>query len=519
MAKLSPSRLLAYNVLVDVLTHQRNPAECYTQHLSQHGHIKPVDRTLAYEIIYGSLRWWLKIYTMVSGYSRRNLDHSSTAVKVALVAGSYQIQHLSRVPHRASVNESVEYVKVKQQHSAAAYVNGILRKVAAQTHRPPITASDQHPVEHLAYSYAFPTWMVRRWIRRFNREKLENLLQISTERPPITVRISALTHCTSPQLFRQLSKEAATKPLRRPLPGCYQLNQLPDFSPHSLFAHGCLTIQDESSQLIAHLVDPAPGDHIVDACAGPGGKLTHIYELAAQRLLKAHSSLDPSPVIPTKLSDEAASDQPQPDSAKLATPSPSGFGLLAQLEQNQRHIAATLAHHPRRLPHITAIEQKLSAFQKLVGSVSRIQAQGIKCIHGDFRRYRPAHPPNKLLLDAPCSGMGVLRRHPEGKLFKTSELIDRMVIKQRKLLEHAWNILAPGGELIYGVCSFELEETEHQLEWLLERYACRIQVVNIHSRLFKYYRRFITKNQLLMIYSGLADGMDGFCAFVVQKIK
>lgn len=509
MAKLSPSRLLAYNVLVDVLTHHRDPAECYTLHLSQHGHIKPVDRTLAYEIIYGSLRWWLKMYTLVNGYSRRNLDHSSTVVKVALVAGTYQIHYLSRVPHRASVNESVEYVKVKQQHSAAAYVNGILRKVAAQTHRPPTTASDQHPVDHLAYTYAFPSWMVSRWIRRFNRIKLEKLLQISTERPPITVRISALTHCTSSQIFRLLNNEAATKPIRRPLPGCYQLNQLPDMTPQSLFGRGCLTIQDESSQLIAHLVDPQPGDHIVDACAGPGGKLTHIYELAAQRLLKNHPSPHP------EAAQEAADNQHQPDSTSPSLASQ----LLAQLHQNQRHIAATLAHQPRRLPHLIAMEKKLTSFQKLVASVSRVQAQGITCIHGDFCQHRPSRAPNKILLDAPCSGMGVLRRHPEGKLFKTSALIHRMVIKQRQLLEHAWRILAPGGELIYGVCSFELEETEDQLKWLLEHCGDRIQVVNVHSRVFKYYRRFITKNQLLMIYSGLADGMDGFCAFVVQKIK
>ena len=522
MAKLSPSRHLSYNVLVDVLTHHQDPAESFEHHLAKlGGQMKQLDRNLAYEIIYGSLRWWSKLYAIVCQYSRRNLDQSSNVVKVALVAGTYQIYYLSRIPHRASVNESVEYVKLKNQRSATAYVNGILRQVAAKSQYLTAPPSHQFPVENLAYTYAFPPWMIKRWLSRFGAHKLEKILKASSDRPPVTIRISPFVDRHSPLLHRLIIKDEKTKPVRRPLPGCFHLRNVPDLSTQSLFGRGILNIQDESSQLIGYLVNPQLKDNIVDACAGPGGKLTHIYELAAFEYLKSTHLI-------TTAGPKATEDIPTDDAHNVAeTKSHHHNHSLKQLKTDfyqqtttyQQHIAETLLTTTSEFPQIIAIEKKLTAFQKLIANVSRTQAQGIQCIHGDFFHYHPTVAPNKILLDAPCSGLGVLRRHPEGKLFKTKSLIDRMVLRQRELLQHAFEILAVGGEIIYSVCSFELEEGPEQQDWLVNQYRGHIEVLDLRQRLYGYYRRFITKDQLLMIYSGLSDGMDGFCAFVVKKTK
>lgn len=497
MARLSLSRQVAYNVLVDVLGGGCSVNDRFSTHLAEFKSIKPVDRHLAYEIITGSLRWWLKIYTLVDYYSRRDLDRSTHVVKVALVAGSYQILYLDRVPNRASVNESVEYVKINNHHNAVGYVNGILRQVAAQSKVMPIPDAKNDLLKYLSYEYAFPSWIISRWMKRFDQTKLEHILSATCERPPITSRINLMVYPYARTISRLLNKGQTTQPQHRRLPGCLHHQDLPDFKSESIFGHGLISIQDESSQLVSQLVDPQPYEIIVDGCAGPGGKLTGIYERAAWKYLK---------------------NTPHPDETHDPShPQLSEAEIISRFHQNCKQVAEDLAHPKPSMPQIIAIEKKLASYQKLMDNIRRTRAQGIQCFHGDFLNYRPLTPPHKILLDAPCSGLGVLRRHPEGKLTKTEGLIGRMVEKQRELLSHAFDIVANEGLIIYSVCSFELEETVEQKQWLCDTYGDHITVIPLHDRISPYYRRYVTKDQLLMIYSAISDGMDGFGAFVVQK--
>ena len=467
MARLSISRRVSYDVLVEVLSHEKDPAACLSLAFeSASTPIKRVDRNLAYEIVYGTLRTWTKLNWIVQNYSHRDLEHCSMVVRVSLVAGSYQIFYLNRIPDRASVNESVEYVRARDQKSAVPFVNGILRQVAQRARYFAKPDMDSEPVEFLSLQFSTPSWLVRRWLERFGFKKLESMLRTSNSRPPITIRLhsGAVKELGLKNIQRRLLKEEKTRLDKRPLHHAFHLVDPPQLGEGSIFSEGLYTIQDESSQLIAHLVNPQLGEFIVDGCAGPGGKLTHIYELAA---LKAAE-------------EKTASQGPQ----------------------------------------LWAFEKKDDAFERMMSNLKRLGCHGVMGFKQDFLTYKPTErAPDKILLDVPCSGLGVLRRHPEGKLFKKPSLIAHMAERQREFLQHGLDILALGGELIYSVCSFEPEETLHHLDWIEENFARTVEVMPLADRLQGYYKRYLTKRHMLWVYAGNSDAMDGFGAFVLKKIS
>jgi 16S rRNA (cytosine967-C5)-methyltransferase len=123
---------------------------------------------------------------------------------------------------------------------------------------------------------------------------------------------------------------------------------------------------------------------------------------------------------------------------------------------------------------------------------------------------------DRVLLDAPCTGLGVLRRHPEGKWQKKESGIKEVAEQQKKLIEHALNLLKPGGELIYSVCSFETDETESQMRWVKAAYGDKVEIISPVARLPDYFKRYVTRDNVLMIYAGNQDDMDGFGAFIVR---
>ena len=169
---------------------------------------------------------------------------------------------------------------------------------------------------------------------------------------------------------------------------------------------------------------------------------------------------------------------------------------------------------------IIAIEKDKSQLEKAQENFKRLgHSQNIRWENIDFLEYKTEKTIDKILIDAPCSGLGVLRRHPEGKWQKSFSIISKMASRQRELLQHGLSLLKIGGEIVYSVCSFEQEETIDQLNWLKTNFGDTIELVSPVSRIPDYYKRFITRDNILLIYSGNKDMMDGFGAFIIKKIK
>ncbi|NBQ52084.1 MAG: hypothetical protein EBU49_00675, partial [Proteobacteria bacterium] len=213
--------------------------------------MKRLDRNLVKELLYGSLRWYSKIYWILQNISSRNLDQTSPEVRAALVIGTYQIFYMDRVPERAAVNESVEYVRSKGQANAVPFVNGILRQIARRAEYFAKPDKTRQPIDYLALQFAFPRWMIERWMKQFRLERLETMLPAMNLPPPYTIRINTLkTPVSEAHLFQtELLRQEKTHSDRCNLRGALHCKEAPDTDPDSLFAAGWYTIQDEASQL------------------------------------------------------------------------------------------------------------------------------------------------------------------------------------------------------------------------------------------------------------------------------
>lgn len=452
MSKVTPARLIACDAFVEVMEKKRKPDDVLEELYANHD-MKRVDRNLTKEILFGGLRWYKKIFWILQHTATRDLNKLSPQVRAALVLSTYQIFYMDRVPERAAVNEGVEYIKAKKELGAVGFVNGILRQIARRAEYFTKPDKKNKPVEYLALQFSHPEWLVKRWLDRFNFEKMQTMLANNNEPPPLFIRMNSLkTTIPDAQAFQDaLLRDEHLQSDRASLKGCYILKKHPDFGPESLFGRGFYTIQDQASQLIPHLLELKEGMAVVDAAAGPGGKLTHIYELARGNI------------------------------------------------------------------NLLAVEKDADQMRRAKETATRMgHEKGITWIECDFMEYKPPALVDRVLLDAPCTGLGVLRRHPEGKWHKDLSGIAPIAAQQQAMIKHALTMLRPGGELIYSVCSFEEEETEKQLAWIKQEYGEKIEVVSIVARLPDYFKRYVTRENILMIYAGNQDQMDGFGAFAVR---
>lgn len=450
---LSIAREIAYDAFLAVMYDKKRPEEILEHYFKIHQKkIKRLDKNFIKEILYGSLRWYSKIYWILQNTSKRDLNKSSKEIRSSLVTGTYQIYYMDKVPDRSAVNESVEYVRKKGQSSACSFVNGILRQIARRARYFQKPDKSTHPVDYLALQFAHPKWIVERWFQHFKFEKMETILSSNNKQPPCSVRCNTLKVDINEinSLQQKLLKEESVHSDKRHLRTALRLKSYPPLAKESLFGEGYYTIQGESSQLIGLLTNPQEGETIAEACAGPGGKLSHIYELGQEKI------------------------------------------------------------------ELIAIEKSEGQFQRAQETLERLGHKKVKWVHDDFLNWQPKKKVDKILLDAPCSGLGVLRRHPEGKWHKTEDAIKDLAKTQSEMIKHALKQLKPGGELIYSVCSFEPEETEHHLKELRNKFGKKIEIVSPVGRLPDYYKRYVTRKNLLLIFSGNQDDMDGFGAFVIK---
>lgn len=452
--QLSPARELAFDTFVQVIYQKKKPEMMLEEaYAGKYRHMKRLDRNLTKEILYGGFRWYQKIYWILQNSSKRDLDKTSPQVRVALVLGTYQIFYMDKIPDRAAVNESVQYIRKKGQASACPFVNGILRQIARRAAYFPKPDKHELPAEYLALQYAHPKWIVDRWFKRFSFERMQEMLSTNNTPPVNFVRVNSLRYSpeTSGELQHELLRVERTHSDRRPLRSSLSLRTFPRLDEDSLFAQGHFTIQDEASQLIALLVDPQEKEKVLDVSCGPGGKFSHIYELGKEKIT------------------------------------------------------------------LLGIEKDAKQFERVQDNMKRLGFNKYEAEQTDFLTWKSRRRFDKVLADTPCSGLGVIRRHPEGKYQKSEEIVERMAAQQREFISKALGFVKKGGELIYSVCSFEQEESLDHLRWIEKTYGDQYSLVSPVARLPHYYKRYATRDNILMIYAGNKDGMDGFAAFILKR--
>jgi 16S rRNA (cytosine967-C5)-methyltransferase len=360
------------------------------------------DRALAAELSYGVCRWYRRLDALLQQLLAKPLKARDRDLHVLMLVGAYQLLY-SRVPEHAALSATVEGARGLGKPWASKLVNGVLRRLQRER-----TRLEAHVDAIPAQRYALPDWLFdaieQAWPGR--GEAIAAALQ---QRPPMTLRVD-LAQVTRTAYAAELGASGiAARPhpwvgTALVLDRAVSVDRLPGFS------RARVSVQDAGAQLAAPLLDPSPGQRVLDACAAPGGKTLHLLQhQSAQQLFAADV-----------------------DATRL------------------QRVGENLAR--------AGVEAELQ-----VADVAKLT--DLAWASGGFDR---------ILLDAPCSATGVLRRHPDIRLLRRADDIDDLVARQGELLDAAWACLRPGGRLLYVTCSMLPRENAAQIDHFLQRHPAAV---------------------------------------------
>ena len=280
---VSPARRAAFEILRRV-EEEDAFASILLANLTEE--LSAADRALCYELVLGVLRWQLWLDRALEYYARRRADELDAPVRRALRLGLYQLRFLSRIPASAAVNESVNIAHEVRLRSATGFINAVLRRATREPDHDPAEAPDiADAFERIAIKTSHPVWLIERWSAAFGADEAEAFARSNNQMPPNAFRLNPLKS-TGPPLLERL-REAGVQPVpSRVAPGAWRSEGSGGaLLLRTLAQEGLIYIQDEASQLVAHALEARPGERVLDACAAPGSKTTHVAAHGGARML------------------------------------------------------------------------------------------------------------------------------------------------------------------------------------------------------------------------------------------
>ncbi|MCH8326244.1 MAG: 16S rRNA (cytosine(967)-C(5))-methyltransferase RsmB [Bacteroidetes bacterium] len=237
-----------------------------------------VDKALLFQIVHGVVRWMGRLDWILNGFYKGQFSKAIPNLKNGLRVALYQILFLDRVPDYAAVNEAVEFVKKLQGQKPADLTNAVLRNIIKNKNGIRYPNPEEDLPGYLTAYYSHPSWMVKRYLKRFGREEVEKLLAINNEKPFLTLKVNALK--VSQDEFKELLKSVNLDFSQgKYLPEFFKLKNLSNITSWEYFKKGYFNIQDESAGLACRLLDVEPGMRVLDMCAAPGGKTAYLAGL------------------------------------------------------------------------------------------------------------------------------------------------------------------------------------------------------------------------------------------------
>ena len=361
------------------------------------------DRRFLTELVYGVTKAGASLDYMIGRYVA-DLRKAQPAIRELLRLGFYQIFCMDRVPPSAACNTAVELAKKHGRRGAESFVNGVLRAALREPER--AAFPDGRDARSLALRTWHPQWMVERWIRTYGYERTEELCRCNNTSAPLSMRVNTL-RTNRDALMEQLAAAGAQVRASAWVPDGIVLDAHGALDELAALREGLAQVQDESSMLVAHILGAEPGMTVIDACAAPGGKTTHIAQRMENR----------GRILAFDIYEEK----------------------IRRIERNAKRLG------------ISIIEAHLSDACE-IGAVYAGQA-------------------DRVLVDAPCSGLGVLRRKPDARWKKSARDAKTLPSLQHAILESAAQTVKKGGVLVYSTCTMEECENAAVVNAFLETHT------------------------------------------------
>jgi len=409
---LAPRRL-AWNVLQAVAAGAW--ADAALERALRRTPLPPRDRALATDLAYGAIRQRSLLDGWITARGKVAAEKQPPTLRWLLHVGLYQLLFLQRVPAAAAVSTTVQLAREGGLERLAPVVNGLLRAVLRQREGLPAGAEPwqglplpEDPAGSLALRHSLPPWLAADLLHWRSAGEAELFGQACNAPPPLDLRVQALR--ADPATL--ISRFAAAGLRAEPLPGLPSGITLLDRpgDPRALpgYSEGHWSVQDRQAQRIVPLLDPQPGETILDACAAPGGKATHCAERMGDR------------------------------------------------------------------GEVWAIDRSSARLQRLQANAERLGLTSLRPLVADATTLLEAHPDwcqrfDRILLDAPCSGLGTLARHADARWRQSPATVETLVAQQDALLEALAPLLAPGGRFVYATCTVHPRENHERIASALQR--------------------------------------------------
>jgi len=366
------------------------------------------DRRLITELVYGCTRRQKTLEAVLQNFLQKPIAKLPPDLLIILQIGVYQLFFLDRIKPSAIVHTTVELVKENNLKGLSGFTNGVMRSILRAKEKEDILANITDP----ASFYSFPEWLIELWQKEFGQAAIANICNWFNQTPHLDLRVNLL-HTTRDQVLAAFAEaEIDAQPIPHLPEGIRVAQGAGDVSKLPKFKEGWWSVQDASAQLVTYLLDPQPNETIIDACAAPGGKTTHISD----RLKNT--------------------------------------GKVYALDR--------LANRLKK------VEQNIARL-----GITNVQTLEIDCREFDADKVLeglPNHKCDRVLLDVPCSGLGTLHRHADARWRQTPEEPYKLAKTQVEILERATQWIKPEGVIVYSTCTLHPAENEEVITQFLENH-------------------------------------------------
>jgi 16S rRNA (cytosine967-C5)-methyltransferase len=364
------------------------------------------DSALLTEIVYGTVQRQLTIDYVLNRLIERGISPFSPWLRACLRLSLYQMLFLDRIPDHAIVNTAVQIAKKRGHLGIAKLVNGVLRNAIRRKTEWLNASIHKDVVDRISYIYSYPQWLVTLWLSQYGEAVTEQICAAQLRPAKTSVRVNRMK-TNRDDLLRQMQQRSLNAVASVLSKDGIVIERGGNIADSDWFRNGLCTIQDESSMMVAQALDARPGMKILDCCAAPGGKTTHIAETISDR------------------------------------------GEI---------VAVDVHPHKKNL---------------IIEQTKRLRLTCVETVTADAAKLRERFKEqtfDRILLDAPCSGFGVIRRKPDLKWRKSETDIREIVNLQQALLESVAPLLKSGGILVYSTCTLNRAENEQIINWFLRKH-------------------------------------------------
>ena len=405
------------------------------QSLSE-SNLNDLDKRLAFELTANAIRRKGTLDTIIGIYSSRKIDSLDKFVVNSLRVAFYQLIYMKKIPSFAAVDESVKLVKSKHGAKTGGFVNAVLRSYLRDPKRISKTVERFSEFEKIAFELSHPQWLIKRWAQHFNIQTIKKFCEFNNCIPPLVIRVN--TNLISVEKFSKMLNEADCQFTASPAhKDCIRLSHGIKVEDLPGFSRGFFTVQDETPVLIMDKAGIEKNDSVLDLCAAPGGK-----------------------------------------------------SFYASLKTGENGVVVSADINAGRLKKLEKEADRLN-----IKNIRTVTVSGTK--KDDLSEKLGNEKFQKIIVDAPCSNTGVLRRRAEARWRIKEDDFERLASIQRTLLENAVQHLVPGGTLLYSTCSIDPVENEDNIQTFLRSN-----------------RELKLADKILFMPQNEIDSDGGFCAVI-----